>query len=260
MRSFALLPLLCAVVAAAAVEGPPDAAIVPVKTAVVAPPPNDALVDSAAVYATSTTAAPGYGSAVESPSSVYPPATVYRTVSVSVNHTTTLTAAVEPTYPPAWHSAGPSSYRNSTAYANTTLPHSHSYTKSRTLSHGHGHSHSKSRTLSHSHSHSHSESKPTTSTFSTSYHNSTAVLSTYSAPAEETATATAAATVYPGGLNDPTLDPPCYNASCANPSSDMNFKVTVTPATVDSGGVQVVRAGATSLLLGGIVVVLAAAL
>ena len=48
-----------------------------------------------------------------------------------------------------------------------------------------------------------------------------------------TATATAMATpaqtsmVFTGGLKDPTLDRPCFNSSCKNPDSNMNYAVTI---------------------------------
>ncbi|KAF8541095.1 hypothetical protein BDD12DRAFT_804010 [Trichophaea hybrida] len=47
-----------------------------------------------------------------------------------------------------------------------------------------------------------------------------------------TAAASTTSMVFTGGLKDPTLDQPCFNASCHNPSSDMNYRVTI---NVDGG-------------------------
>jgi hypothetical protein len=41
---------------------------------------------------------------------------------------------------------------------------------------------------------------------------------------------------FTGGLKDPTLDKPCFNSSCHDPTSDMNYKVTIPIDTGDNSG------------------------
>ena len=61
---------------------------------------------------------------------------------------------------------------------------------------------------------------------STSHWDSNATMTTATLASSHTPTAPTE-THYPGGLVDPTLDKPCYNSSCANPDSNMNFVVTL---------------------------------
>jgi hypothetical protein len=45
--------------------------------------------------------------------------------------------------------------------------------------------------------------------------------------------------VYTGGLSDPTLDKPCFNSTCSDPTSDMNYEVTISLGSGDSSGTEV---------------------
>ncbi|KAF8250342.1 hypothetical protein K440DRAFT_619862 [Wilcoxina mikolae CBS 423.85] len=194
------------------VLGPPGDAVVPV---VGAPPPNNGIVD---LHPTPPAAPKIVYPGEQGDSSSAPSTTSVARETVHTGYTSSTSTSVYT----------PSSTSYSSHHAQSTkAPKSKSKSKSE--------SESKTKTES-KHKHKISSAPTTFATLHPSSSSAWNVTTTSSSSIQYSPTSTAAASttsmVFTGGLKDPTLDQPCFNASCHNPSSDMNYRVTI---NVDNG-------------------------
>jgi len=197
MRSAPLLALLIATVATVAptaVEGPPGDAIVPISEAFVVPPPNDALPVSTMPVAPHIS-----------------PVDALPTPSVPVVDPMTSVPAAEVSAAPLLVSSVTSIVLDATTVVDDVTSLAAEAT----------------RPLASHLSGVQSSATSIVKGLTTAHWGSNTTLTTTTSSPPYTPSAVPTETQFPGGLQDPTLDKPCYDSSCANPDSHMNFVVTL---------------------------------